>query len=459
MDRHLKVIGALPEDGRASTAPTLASLGINEQPLYGHVVPEEEGIDTRNPPAQSGYQQPVGGPKPCMRYGGHGRLRRQVGGNYQNCDPCAATTSSCFTGVRATTGSCLDERVHPVQETSPQAAARDDQRTPRDTLGAQVRRCSSRGCEGDCLVLGLHPVKETTLAHVSVSGSSLKPSHEEGRARSAEPYTDGRPHVVSRCSEKPKTPVRRGAVLCSDNAALPCSSRPQAPKSPCGASTRGGGDIPARSALRNQHRLCYKSAWEDVGEDEPLDLQTAEAWSRWKGRLSVGFVEKTTIHYVTAYAEVYGQHPRTFHFAHDGTKIPISSPWPGLSKRATRSTTSARERSLSLCEMQPPFADYSHRRSMNTPCIDQARRELVISGSSRPSCIDMAWRRGAPRHEDSCVLSRANSAQAVPILRRDDYQDIAQSSRKRTLKTTARGASIVCIFYKPHKSGSGAGIW
>ena len=42
----MKVIGALPEDGRASTAPTLASLGINELPLFGHYVPE--GVDTNS---------------------------------------------------------------------------------------------------------------------------------------------------------------------------------------------------------------------------------------------------------------------------------------------------------------------------------------------------------------------------------------------------------------------------
>ena len=77
MDRHMKVIGALPEDGRASTAPTLASLGINEQPLYGHTAQDPSQRATKLE-AQTGLKHAIDQQKPCMRYGGHGRFIDQV---------------------------------------------------------------------------------------------------------------------------------------------------------------------------------------------------------------------------------------------------------------------------------------------------------------------------------------------------------------------------------------------
>ena len=48
VDRHMKYIGALPEDGRAATAPTLSSLGISECPLLGytHQVPARPSAHT-----------------------------------------------------------------------------------------------------------------------------------------------------------------------------------------------------------------------------------------------------------------------------------------------------------------------------------------------------------------------------------------------------------------------------
>ena len=66
------------------------------------------------------------------------------------------------------------------------------------------------------------------------------------------------------------------------------------------------------------------------------------------------------------YAEIYGQHPRTFVFAHDGSKLPIAITQPP--EKNTKFPTT--EHSLSLCEMEPaPFYDSTHRRSMNVSRI------------------------------------------------------------------------------------------
>ena len=106
-----------------------------------------------------------------------------------------------------------------------------------------------------------------------------------------------------------------------------------------------------RSALRAGNRVgsyhLPKRAWADE-EDEPTDVCTlAETWSSRRGQMHVGFDEKVSIHYVPAYADIYGQHPRSFVFAHDGSKIPIVATLP-LEKRTKYPT----KHSLSLCEYE-----------------------------------------------------------------------------------------------------------
>ena len=120
-----------------------------------------------------------------------------------------------------------------------------------------------------------------------------------------------------------------------------------------------------RSALGASSHHLLKRAWADE-EDEPETICTlAETWSSRKGQMKVGFDDKVAVHYVPAYAEIYGQHPRTFVFAHDGSKIPVAYPQP-----PEKNTKFPAEHSLSLCEFEPPFTDSTHRRSMNASSID-----------------------------------------------------------------------------------------
>lgn len=209
MDRHMKVIGALPEDGRASTAPTLASLGINEQPLYGHTAQDPSQRATKLE-AQSGLKHAIDQQKPCMRYGGHGRFIGQVvcgsqtgvgawgtgsaGGQRSSEDgfPClgcpALHADDSPTGVDGFP--CLGVLALHADDSS---AGPHELAAPASTNGAaDVRSASS------CLERGLHPVEETsssstrrTNGKVSaialhrgiVSGSSLKPCHMVGQMR------------------------------------------------------------------------------------------------------------------------------------------------------------------------------------------------------------------------------------------------------------------------------------
>ena len=190
-----------------------------------------------------------------------------------------------------------------------------------------------------------------------------------------------------------------------------------------------------KSPLRNQHRLSFKSAWDDDGDDGPLDLSIAESWSKWKGRLSVGFEDKVTVHFITAYAEVYGQHPRTFHFAYDGTKIAITAP---AIDEVPKKTIYARERSLSLCEIQPAITDFSHRRSMNAYHID-TRPDLVDNDISiSPSCHDI-WGGDGAMHcvQLMCMHPGAFMAQAIPFARsRNSDRDITLSELEKQPRKT-----------------------
>ena len=124
-------------------------------------------------------------------------------------------------------------------------------------------------------------------------------------------------------------------------------------------------------------------------------ISSAETWSERRGQMKVGFDEKIVTHYVPAYSEIYGQHPRTFVFNHDGSKISIvGSKVPD----ATQSTRYPREHSLALCEMQPVILDSNLRRSMSVCGIyhhrDRSARDEVDDPSDvavgRPVLPDMA---------------------------------------------------------------------
>ena len=96
--------------------------------------------------------------------------------------------------------------------------------------------------------------------------------------------------------------------------------------------------------------------------------------------MAVGFCDIVTVHHVPAYSEIYGQHPRTFVFAHDGAKLQVVSP-PTPEKR----TRYPVEHSLALCECEPPFVASTHRRSVNVSRIYQHEHELtgVTTGTRR----------------------------------------------------------------------------
>ena len=81
-----------------------------------------------------------------------------------------------------------------------------------------------------------------------------------------------------------------------------------------------------------------------------------------------------------AYSEIYGQHPRTFVFAHDGSKLPVDSP-PAPDRRTKFPVVHP----LSLCECEPPLDASTHRRSVNVSRIYQHRYELTgsLTGTRR----------------------------------------------------------------------------
>ena len=130
MDRHMKVIGALPEDGRASTAPTLASLGINELPLYGYVDPEgvKKNPNARSELSTSGVEgkqsMPTGAHAGSPRHSVSASLTRAGGGSSSGVtgpaalSPHANATYPCRTSGCRTTGSCLADGIHAPKEAS-----------------------------------------------------------------------------------------------------------------------------------------------------------------------------------------------------------------------------------------------------------------------------------------------------------------------------------------------------
>ena len=202
-----------------------------------------------------------------------------------------------------------------------------------------------------------------------------------GRTYSVNPQSVARecvPAVGFPVSEKPKVLVEKDIAFGDsgrdsrggDVAAANVHTAPQGVRTverAAGVASSSGSRL--RSALRAGNRVgsyhLLKRAWADE-EDEPADVCTlAETWSSRRGQMRVGFDEKVSTHYVHAYAEIYGQHPRSFVFAHDGSKIHIVATLP-LEKRTKYPT----KHSLSLCEYEPPFTDSTHRRSMNVGSID-----------------------------------------------------------------------------------------
>ena len=219
------------------------------------------------------------------------------------------------------------------------------------------------------------------LAFHEFQGVRRNPGPEGGRADSVNPQSVAResvPSVGFPVSEKPKVLVEKDIAFgdsCRDSrggdaAAANVHTAPQGVRTverAAGVASSSGSRL--RSALRAGNRVgsyhLLKRAWADE-EDEPTDVCTlAETWSSRRGQMHVGFDEKVSIHYVPAYADIYGQHPRSFVFAHDGSKIPIVATQPP--EKRTKYPT---KHSLSLCEYEPPFTDSTHRRSMNVGSID-----------------------------------------------------------------------------------------
>ena len=150
--------------------------------------------------------------------------------------PCVAATVLCHASGGRATGSCLERGLHPVKETTSPCTTQE--MTVERPMTSSVHRSGGARCvDGgvDVLNAGCTPSRKHASPHGSVCGSLLKPTHEVGQACAVMS-----PHVVSRCSEKPKAPAWRGAGSHTDGAAIPRSNRRQQPKSLSGASARGG---------------------------------------------------------------------------------------------------------------------------------------------------------------------------------------------------------------------------
>ena len=428
MDRHMKVIGALPEDGRAATAPTLASLGINERPLCGHDAP----VGTKERPDTLPEGALVDRKKREYAYGGSRRFTSSTGAafsggvgietrpgatGFASLPPrAAATRSSCQQNGCHAMSSCLGDEPKLAKETSSSTAR-------ETTVGCTVTSSVHKSCVSRCVDAGVDvlnagctPSRKHAPAHGSVCGSTLKPTHGVGRVSaertpSAQESSAPPLRVVSRYSEKPKAPgaegrgqpgayTHLGPASPFANLSSGASTRETNEDQPRGREDRGGDAAAAnvratapqgvrilpsteraasvaaprearpRSALRVRDLPAVKSAWADIEEEseEELALASAETWSSRQGKMKVGFDEKVAVHHVPAYSEIYGAHPRTFNFSHDGTKIPIVGPVVPDTLRRTRYP---REHSLALCEMQPATLDSTRRRSMNACSIYQ----------------------------------------------------------------------------------------
>ena len=351
MDRHMKVIGALPEDGRAATAPTLASLGINEAPLQGFDAPEGIGEEA-NSLVQSRDVVAHDRQKSCMRPCGHDRFGCQ----------------SSYSHFSSTGG---ESRSASTDSTAPPPRVWES--TARETVSTRPVTSSESRSRSVCLVdVRQERRKEEDSQHcMSVTGYTTKSSHGSSRECPVNVYTEGaHSHDVCRSSLKPKTPITGCLVA-------PEGVRAAAAKN--GSATRRG---EPRSALRYGHRHVLKSAWADAGDEtESEGANFAAAWSSMKGRLVVRFCEDTSTHSVPPYSEIYGMHPRDFDFSYDGRKIPVEKPIPEGSTRETRYVHDSRGL-LTLCE--------------STTCLDSQEEYEYMSSIPSPLGSSRAYLRSAP---------------------------------------------------------------
>ena len=474
MDRHMRVIGALPEDGRASTAPTLASLCINELPLCGHVIGEDSGMET-NSLVQSESKHAIDRQKPCMRYGGH------VAGSSGQvvCDSPTSTGAikvdgyPCLSCPALHADDSLDPHMSDIRgraDVCPGMYHLERAQHVKEPASVDTRSMTGKVA---VLSVGCTPPGKRTLHHGIVSGSSLKPccqvgqtyesdSHEPGVPPAMETDFGMSPGTVCGCSKKPKVPVRRGddvqlgpyeedpvdaSIPRAAKGGSPSVTAAWLPPAACAAASgddgadTGVGTMPPvkrrdyrcrldavtamaakGGALRGCRRHLLKCAWAD------MDVANVDSdgsnWSNWKGRLKVEFSNDVVTHYVPAYSEVYGVHPRSFHFGPNGDKIPVGPIDPANRLQKTRYTHRHSEGidTLSLClaseeeyECICYISSSSHmstdsiaKRSTTTPPLSSTseceRAESCICdvccigclrGSSRPFCTagEDTWER------------------------------------------------------------------
>ena len=199
-----------------------------------------------------------------------------------------------------------------------------------------------------------------------------------------------------------------------------------------------------RSALRECRRHILKYAWADDDEDgEPAPLSEFEAssWSSWRGNLHVAFDDNVVAYEVPAYAEIYGQHPRTFHFGPDGQKVSIVSPDPY--SKSIHPHRESRELSTLICEPSALVSDSAPRRSTNV-CRTYRRRSCRLFVSPTNSCnavgsVSAPVTQSNRQHDDGiCVRDWCGSSRAHSCNR--DFA-LCDAARASPLETRPRSGS------------------